>query len=121
MFFSPDFLIFAQINIVHMEAKELISAFCDELRDLGVSPVVGDEFLSLEFQVEEIEPKQVSRLLSKYVGFWKSIGIKHNHSREEKIARFQIPLAWITGEDITNDQLLDIAGKISEKIGSLPQ
>ncbi len=99
---------------------KLISEFCDELRSLGLSPVLDSDYLDLEFGVDAVEPKKVTALIDKYVGFFKSIGIKAEHSREERIVRYHIPVQWISGKDITDEQLLDISGKIAEKLAPFP-
>lgn len=95
---------------------EQIDLFCKDLEDLGIIPVLEGENLCLEYSVDSVDQKAVSNLFNKYVGFWKSIAIKTDHSREERIARYKIPVKYITGEDITEDQLLKIAHNISKRI-----
>lgn len=95
---------------------EQIDLFRQDLEGLGITPVINNDELCLEYQFDAVDQKAVSKLFNKYVGFWKSIGIAHDHSKDERIARYRIPVKWITGEDITDDQLMTIAGNISKKI-----
>lgn len=99
---------------------EAVNLFIKDLEELGISPTLEDDNLCLEYSVDSIDQKAVNKLFNKYVGFWKSAGITTDHSREEKIARYKIPVKWITGEDITEDQLMTIAHKMSQKIGPIP-
>lgn len=99
---------------------KLIDEFCGELRALGLNPVLDSDNLNLEFEIDAVEIKKVTALIDKYVGFFKSIGIKTGHSREDRIARYHIPVQWITGKDITDEQLLYISGKIAEKLEPFP-
>lgn len=93
-----------------------IDLFRKDLEALGVNPVLNDDNFCLEYSIDTVDQKAVSSLFNKYVGFWKSIAIKTDHSREERIARYKIPVKYITGEDITEDQLMTIAHNISQKI-----
>lgn len=95
---------------------EQIDLFCKDLEDLGITPVLEGDNLCLEYSIDATDHKAIVKLINKYVGFWKSIGIGHDHSREARIARYKIPVRWITGEDITEDQLLKIAHNISKRI-----
>ena len=67
-----------------------VNQFCEELQALGLAPVVEDEMLLLEYSFDAVDQKAVIRLINKYVGFWKSIGIKTDHSKDDKIARYKI-------------------------------
>lgn len=95
---------------------EQIDLFRKDLEALGVIPVLNDDNLNLEYSVDAVDQKAVNCIINKYVGFWKSIAIKTDHSREERIARYEIPVKYITGEDITEGQLMTIAANISKKI-----
>lgn len=97
-----------------------VEQFSEELRALNLVPVIEDETLLLEYSVDEIDHKAVNKLVDQYVGVWKSIGIERDNSLEERIARLRIPLSWITGADLTDDQLLCIAGKMAERLEPLP-
>ena len=99
---------------------EQIDLFRKDLEALGLTPVLNDDNLSLEYSVDAVDTKAVSKIITKYVGFWKSIAIKTDHSIEQRIARYEIPVKYITGEDITEDQLMTIAHNISQKIGPVP-
>lgn len=95
---------------------EQIDLFRKDLEALGVTPVLNDDSFCLEYSVDAIDQKAVNQIINKYVGFWKSIAIKTDHSREERIARYKIPVKYITGEDITEEQLMTIAHNMSQKI-----
>jgi hypothetical protein len=95
---------------------EQIDLFRKDLEALGVIPVLNGDSFCLEYSVDEIDQKAVNQIINKYVGFWKSIAIKTDHSREERIARYKIPVKYITGEDITEEQLMTIAHNMSKKI-----
>lgn len=95
---------------------EQIDLFRKDLEALGVIPVLNDDSFSLEYSVDAVDQKAVNQIINKYVGFWKSIAIKTDHSREERIARYKIPVKYITGEDITEDQLMTIAHNMSQRI-----
>lgn len=94
-----------------------VDQFCEELQALGLAPVVEDEMLLLEYSFDAVDQKAVIRLINKYVGFWKSIGIKTDHSKDDKIARYQIPVLWIKGEDLTDDQLQTAVESIQQRMG----
>ena len=95
---------------------EQIDLFRKDLEALGVIPVLNGDSFCLEYSVDAIDQKAVNQIITKYVGFWKSIAIKTDHSREERIARYKIPVKYITGEDITEEQLMTIAHNMSKKI-----
>lgn len=95
---------------------EQIDLFRKDLEALGVIPVLNDDSFCLEYSVDAIDQKAVNQIINKYVGFWKSTAIKTDHSREERIARYKIPVKYITGEDITEEQLMTIAHNMSKKI-----
>lgn len=95
---------------------EQIDLFRCDLEALGITPVFDNQDICLEYPFDAVDQKAVSQLFNKYVGFWKSAGIKVDHSREDRIARYRIPVKWITGEDITEEQLMTIAHKMSQKI-----
>lgn len=99
---------------------EQIDLFRKDLEALGIIPVLENDTLSIEYPIDSVDQKAVTKLFNQYIGFWKSIGIKHNHSREERIARYKIPVKYITAEDITEEQLVTIAHNMSQKIGSIP-
>ena len=96
-----------------------VDQFCEELQALGLAPVVEDEMLLLEYSFDAVDQKAVIRLINKYVGFWKSIGIKTDHSKDDKIARYKIPVLWIKGEDLTDDQLQTAVESIQQRMGGI--
>ena len=98
---------------------EQIDLFRKDLEALGIIPVLENDTLSIEYPVDSVDQKAVTKLFNQYVGFWKSIGIKHNHSREERIARYTIPVALIGGEDLTEDQLFALTEQIQKRLGSI--
>lgn len=99
---------------------EQIDLFRKELKALGLTPVLNDDSLCLEYSIDAVDHKAVNGIINKYVGFLKSIAIITDHSREQRIARYKIPVKYITAEDITEDQLMTIAHNMSQKIGLIP-
>jgi hypothetical protein len=97
---------------------KIIEAYIQELKDIGITPEIDKEngFVNIEFTFNKQVWDNFRKLLHKYVGFWKSIACHSSHDREKQIARFKVPFWMITGKDITDDQLIGIANKISKKI-----
>ena len=93
-----------------------IDLFRQDLEALEVTVVLEGNNFCLEYSIDAVDHKAVTKLINKYVGFWKSIGIEHDHSGEKRIARYRIPTRWITGKDVTEDQLLEISHNISKGI-----
>jgi hypothetical protein len=96
--------------------NDTIKKFIEELRALGLTPVIEGEYITLEFGFEHEQWKKAIKLFNQYIGFWKTIAIHTNHDKEKKIARFKIPFELITGVDLTDDQLLTICGRIGKQI-----
>lgn len=94
----------------------MVNQFCFKLRELGLNPIIEGDFLNLEYGYEPVLQKATVKLINQFVGFWRSIGIETNHSREEKIARYKIRLSWISGKDLTKEQLFTIAGRIGQRM-----
>jgi hypothetical protein len=97
---------------------ELLNSFVDESKKLGLNPVVDNvkKFVNIEFNYDDELWNAWRKLLNKYVGFWKSIACHHDHDKEKRIARFRVPFHLITGKDISTDQLLAVADRISKKL-----
>lgn len=98
---------------------EQIDLFRKELDTIGVSCALENENIYLEYSFEAVDQKKVNRLLNQYVGFWRSIGIKTDHSKDNKIARYIIPVDWIGAGDLTDDQVLDAAEYIRQRLGNV--
>lgn len=98
---------------------EQIDLFRKELETLGVSCSLDNGNILLEYSFDAVDQKEVNNLLNRYVGFWKSIGIKTDHSNETKMARYTIPVRWIGGEDLSDEQLLDATEYIRQRLGSI--
>lgn len=95
---------------------EQLDLFRKELDAIGVSCTLENENIILEYLFEAVDQKNVNRLLNQYVGFWRSIGIKTEHSKDNKIARYIIPVNWIGAGDLTDDQVLDAAEHIRQRL-----
>jgi hypothetical protein len=98
---------------------QIIEKFIAELQSLGLKPACMNDSINLEYDFEKTLQIKVGKLLNQYIGFWRSIAIEVNHDREKLICRYRIPFKLITGTDITEDELLAIADKISKQIGGL--
>lgn len=68
------------------------------------------------FPFKEEARLPVVKLINKYVGFWKSIGITVKHSRNPDKAHWIIPYHMITGEDFSDEQFLNICNNIGKRI-----
>lgn len=84
---------------------EQIDLFCEDLKGLGITPILTNGTLCMEYSIDQVDHEAVKELLNKYIGYLKSMGIETNHSREERITRYtyKIPVTWVTGEDISED------------------
>lgn len=95
---------------------EQLYLFCKELDAIGVSYTFENENIILEYSFEAVDQKNVNRLLNQYVGFWRSIGIKTDHSKDNKIAKYIIPVDWIEMGNLTDEQVLDAAEYIKKRL-----
>lgn len=98
---------------------EQIDLFRKELETLGVSCTLENDNMILGYSFDTVDQKAVNKLINQYVGFWKSIGIKTDHSKDDKTANYTIPVNWIGGEDLTDEQLLDAAEYIRQRLSSV--
>lgn len=96
-----------------------IDLFCKELEALGVSYTLDNENIYLEYKFKSVEQKHVNKLLNQYVGFWRSAGIKTDHSNDNKIARYIIPVSWIGAGDLTDEQVADAAEYVGQCLWSV--
>jgi hypothetical protein len=94
----------------------LIENFMQELRAMNLNPVCEDEGIRLEYTFNDSLQPWVSKLLNTYVGFWRSIAIKVNHDRENRLARYYIKYQLITGKDLTDDQLIRAVEYVQKRI-----
>jgi hypothetical protein len=95
----------------------LIENFMQELRVMGLDPVCEDEGIRLEYTFNDSLQPWVSKLLNTYIGFWRSIAIRVDHDRENRIARYYIKYQLITGKDLTDDQLIAAVEYVQKRIG----
>lgn len=95
----------------------LIENFVQELQAMNLNPVCEDESIRLEYNFNDSLQTRVSKLLNTYIGFWRSIAIKVNHDRQNRIARYYIKYQLITGKDLTDDQLIAAVEYVQKRIG----
>jgi len=103
-----------------MQNQDQVESFIAELTALSIVPNLEGEFLIMEYSYEKTLQKSVVKLIDSHIGFWKSIAIEVSHTRDPNVCRYKIPLKFITGVDITDNQVLQIADNISKKIGLKP-
>jgi len=94
----------------------LMENLLQELRSIGLNPVCGDEYVSLVYYMPAVDQKWVTHILNRYVGFWRSIAIKTDHDRNNRMARYYIDYNLITGKDLTYEQLMEAIGYVQKKI-----
>lgn len=96
-----------------------LNLFRTELETLGVSCILDNDNLFLEYSFDKVDQKAVNKLFNQYVGFVKSIGIKTDHSQVTNTARYIIPLSFIVGEDLTDEQVSDAAEFIQQRLSNV--
>ncbi|MBF0649145.1 hypothetical protein IR083_09965 [Dysgonomonas sp. GY75] len=94
----------------------LMENLLQELRAMGLNPVCCDEYISLVYYMPAVDQKWVIQILNRYVGFWRSIAIKTDHDRNNRMARYYINYNLITGNDLTYEQLMEAIEYVQKKI-----
>lgn len=94
----------------------LVGELIEKIQELGFNPVCDEEGINIEYEFEKANHKSLIKLFNKYIGFWKSIAIRTNHDKENKIARYFIKYSLITGEDLTDNQLMSVVDHIQQLI-----
>ncbi len=94
----------------------MIEEFIEELKDMGIDPIVGENKISLEFHTKDVDLKRWKSATDKYIGSWKKMQMGINHDIPNKILRFTISFEIIGGEDYTFEQIAEVASQIAKRI-----
>lgn len=104
---------------MHPPSDDLLRLyFLAECRDLGVQAHESGEQVVITYRYDAVLQKKVNALLQKYVGFWKSIAIVRDIDQQTGQVRAEIPFHLLTGQDLTPQQLEEVAENVSGQINA---